>query len=318
MTGGEYGRAFEGMMYAACVVSAVVGWAVISTLIWLVKLLLRHVQWVPVVAACALLTGCASTHKGGHLPYTGPAPVMTGTVQRAAVCIGVLSTPGAAYGGQSLLCPGADVDMQLAVGWCESTGISNVASLLSFQATRGGVVHAINAAVKDFDGPEDLLIVTLSGHGGRVPDYNGDEPSGYDSTWCLADGPWVDDAVWLAIRQLPPCRILFIADTCHAEGSFRRFIPFLDTSHPVDVGARAGTWGGTVLQLAACREAESALGGSDGGQWHISLDVERQAATDYTDWFGRARAEVEDQTPTMATYGHPDAIRWFLNRKPLE
>jgi hypothetical protein len=269
------------------------------------------------VSMFLLLTGCASTHKGGHLPYAGPAPSMTGTVQRAAVCIGVLSTRGV-YGGQFLLCPGADVDMQIAAGWCQAAGITNVTTLLSFQATRGAVVHAINAAVAGFDGPEDLVIVTLSSHGGRVPDYSGDEPSGYDSTWCLADGPWVDDAVWIAIQQLPPCRILFVADTCHAEGSFRRFIPFLRTAHPVDVGAKAGTWGGTVVQFAACREAESALGGSDGGQWHISLDVERQAATDYADWFGRARGEVEDQTPTMATYGHPDAIRWFLERRPME
>jgi hypothetical protein len=123
--------------------------------------------------------------------------------------------------------------------------------------------------------------------------------------------------VWGAIRELPPCRILFVADTCHAEGSFRRFVPFWDTSRPVDLDAR-GEWGGTIVQFAACREAESALGATSGGQWHLALDETRKAAGSHAEWFREAAALVDEQTPTLATYGHPAALAWFLNRKPLE
>ena len=273
---------------------------------------------IAILCACALLTGCASTKptKPAVIDW-GPAPVLTGTVQRAAVHIGVLSTLRGPYGTKPLLCPGADVDLQIGQGWSLARSIPHD-PLLSTQARRTAVIAAIEAAVATFDGPEDLLIITLSGHGGRVRDLNGDEPSGWDSTWCLADGPWLDDDVWTAICKLPPCRILFVADTCHAEGSFRRFVPFWETAIPADMDARGGQWGGTIVQFAACREAESAFGNPTGGQWHIAMDEALPGAATYESWFKDGAAMVEDQTPTLATYGHPEAVAWFLRQKPLE
>jgi len=272
------------------------------------------------ILCAAILTGCASSKpsKPAVIDY-GAAPALTGTVQRAAVCIGVLSTMSV-YGGKSLLCPGADVDMYLAAQRCREAGITNVTELLSFHATWGGVYHAIKAAVKDFDGPEDLLVITLSGHGTRIPDYSGDESDGYDSGWCLADGTRCDDLVWLAILELDPCRIFFPPDTCFSDQSWRAHIPFAGIEPPiVTVGPRAGEWGGTIVSPASSRKYESSLGASEGGQWTLALFDETWGHTEtYQAWFDMAAPLVDGQTPTMSTYGHPDAIRWFLNRKPLE
>lgn len=43
---GEYGRMFEGVITAICVVSGIIGWLVISGIIWIVKTVMHHIQWV--------------------------------------------------------------------------------------------------------------------------------------------------------------------------------------------------------------------------------------------------------------------------------
>ena len=267
---------------------------------------------------CALIiTGCSSSSGGSkkHADYTGPAPVMGLTVERASVAIGVLSTAAAKdYGYRVLSCPGADEDMRCVDDMAADAGITNRKMLLSQAATWAGVKAAILAATQGF-GPEDLLVLSLAGHGGWVKDTNGDEVSGKDSTWCLYDGPVVDDDVWaFLVSQVPPCRVIFITDTCHSEGSWRQYVPFWDTSRNVDIDYRS-QWPGSLVQLAACREAESALGGTLGGQWTSALYDTRNAAT-LRQWFDDAKSLVEDQVPSIGTYGPLAQI--MLDGKPLE
>lgn len=267
------------------------------------------------------VSGCASTSSKPSADlndYTGPAPAMTGTVERAAVCIGVLSAKAFEYGTAPLMCPGADVDASIARNWAAAYGVSNAVTLLSQQAYREGVKRAILAATKGF-GPEDMLFLSLSGHGGYVRDSNHDEESGYDSTWCLYDGTWVDDGVWTFIQTIPPCRIFFVTDTCHAEGSWRQYVPFWDTSKPIDMDAR-GQWAGSIVQFAACRESESSLGNRMGGQWMCALDDALTFSTSkdltYQQWFDLAKPSVEGHTPTISTYG-PHAAE-MLGMKVLQ
>lgn len=266
--------------------------------------------WAVVLLLILCGAGCASNQP--KLLPVAPVPTLTGTVERAAVCIGVLSAKAPACGVNVLLCPGADVDASLTMNWAVEAGITNRVMLLSQSATREGVKAAIRRATAGF-GPEDLLFISLSGHGGRVRDLNGDEASGWDSTWCLYDGPWLDDDVWTFVQEeVPPCRIEFLADTCFAEGSWRAWVPFWDTSRPVDMDAclrvrhrqvRAGVWGGSIVQYAACREAESALGNRLGGQWTTALDDARRGARTRREWFADAAGTVDGQTPTLSTHG---------------
>jgi hypothetical protein len=236
--------------------------------------------------------------------------------------------------------------MQIGAEWCQANGITNITMLLSFQATRGGVVHAVQKATKNF-GPEDLLVLTLAGHGTRVRDYSGDEVDGWDSAWCLSDGIWIDDYVGYLIESLPPCRILFIADTCHSEESWKSVTPLkpvdLDiyncntlkweklvddtlcaadpttTLKPLDVSSRGKfTWKGSLLQLAASRRDQSSLGGANGGQWFAALDDSMKFGKPKTtlQWFNDAKSGVENQNPVMSKYG-PLAIT-MLNGAPLQ
>lgn len=253
-----------------------------------------------VLLAFVILAGCSTT--GNPTPEPDPVipvPILTGTVERAAVCIGVLSTGKYfSYGYESLYCPGADVDMWAVKRMANEAGITNVTTLLSQQATWAGVKAAILAATKGF-GPEDLLVLSLSGHGGRVKDQNGDEASGYDSTLCLYDTTVLDDLFWAFVqKEVPPCRITIITDTCYAAGNWRWY----QREQPITLVRATGTWAGSIVQLAACRDNESALGQTMGGQWTYALDTTHPAPT-LQQWFDWSRKECSDQTPTLSTYG---------------
>ncbi|HEY6575041.1 MAG TPA: caspase family protein, partial [Mycobacterium sp.] len=69
----------------------------------------------------------------------------------------------------------------------------------------------------------DFLFLTYSGHGGQVPDQNGDEIDGYDETWCLYDTELVDDSLYGALCTFKEgVRIFIMSDSCHSETVARR------------------------------------------------------------------------------------------------
>jgi len=88
--------------------------------------------------------------------------------------------------------------------------------LIRNEATRRAVISAIkNAAITLTT--NDLFVISYSGHGGQLPDMNGDEDDGLDETWCLFDGELVDDELsnlWSTFQQ--GVRILVISDSCHS------------------------------------------------------------------------------------------------------
>jgi hypothetical protein len=88
--------------------------------------------------------------------------------------------------------------------------------LLTKAATRGAVRDALGQLAKELvDG--DKLFLTYSGHGGAVPDDNGDEPDGQDETWCLYDGQILDDELYQLFAGFARgVRILVLSDSCHS------------------------------------------------------------------------------------------------------
>jgi hypothetical protein len=94
--------------------------------------------------------------------------------------------------------------------------------LRTAQATRDSVAGAIKAAAQKLV-KGDIFWVSYSGHGGQVPDINGDEPDDLlDETWCLFDGELLDDELYALWAQFKPgVRILMVSDSCHS-GSVAR------------------------------------------------------------------------------------------------
>jgi hypothetical protein len=94
--------------------------------------------------------------------------------------------------------------------------------LLTHEATADAVTAAIEKAANDLS-EGDFLFVTYSGHGGQVPDKNGeDEPDRTDETWVLYDRQLVDDelyALWAKFK--PGVRIFVLSDSCHSGSVLR-------------------------------------------------------------------------------------------------
>jgi metacaspase-1 len=65
--------------------------------------------------------------------------------------------------------------------------------------------------------PGDMFLVSYSGHGGQVPDVNGDEDDYKDETWCLYDGQVIDDELNVRYAKLAAdVRVLVFSDSCHS------------------------------------------------------------------------------------------------------
>lgn len=102
--------------------------------------------------------------------------------------------------------------------------------MLTEAATRQAVVEEIMRVAKILE-PGGMFLFTMAGHGGRIPDWNGDEVddgtgTAMDETLCLFDSQIVDDELYLLwSRFREGVRILYVGDTCHS-GSPIRFNPF--------------------------------------------------------------------------------------------
>ncbi len=88
--------------------------------------------------------------------------------------------------------------------------------LLTRDATSDRVLQALAEAARGLKAG-DALLLSYSGHGGQVPDANGDEDDGKDETWVLYDRMLVDDELYGMWSQFAPgVRIFMLSDSCHS------------------------------------------------------------------------------------------------------
>lgn len=92
----------------------------------------------------------------------------------------------------------------------------NAEKMLTAFATRDAVIKKLDDLARVLKSG-DLLVVSYSGHGGQIPDQNGDEADGLDETWCLYDGEFLDDELYQAWSKFKDgVRILVFSDSCHS------------------------------------------------------------------------------------------------------
>jgi len=88
--------------------------------------------------------------------------------------------------------------------------------LLTKDATRKNVISQIKNIASTLD-KGDYFLITYSGHGGQIPDTNGDETDFLDETWCLYDGQLIDDELynlWCEFKE--GVRIFIVSDSCNS------------------------------------------------------------------------------------------------------
>jgi metacaspase-1 len=90
-------------------------------------------------------------------------------------------------------------------------------SLLTKEASSEAILSAIERAAGELEGG-DLFLCTYSGHGGQVPDRNGeDEDDRSDETWVAYDRQIVDDELYALWGKFAPgVRVFVLSDSCHS------------------------------------------------------------------------------------------------------
>jgi hypothetical protein len=137
--------------------------------------------------------------------------------------IGLNCVAGSAYGGWTGPLAACEFDANDMAAIAESKGMRPTV-LLTRKATRAAAFEAMRGAAAALRAG-DLFFLSYSGHGGQVPDVNGDEDDKRDETWCLYDGQVIDDELYLELcRFAAGVRILILSDSCHS-GSVARGIP---------------------------------------------------------------------------------------------
>jgi hypothetical protein len=132
-----------------------------------------------------------------------------------ALHIGLNSVDPKHYQGWSGPLTACEADACDMADLADAQGFS-AAKLLTRKATRAAVLRAIADAARRLK-PGDIFFLTYSGHGGQVPDLNGDEPDGKDETWCLYDGQLIDDELYSSWGAFAAgVRIFLLSDSCHS------------------------------------------------------------------------------------------------------
>jgi hypothetical protein len=132
-----------------------------------------------------------------------------------ALHIGLNTVDPHHYEGWSGPLNACEADANDMMDLAQSQGFSTM-KLLTKKATRDAVLSGIADAARTLKSG-DMFFLTYSGHGGQLPDLNGDEPDGMDETWCLYDGELVDDELYSSWGAFSTgVRIVLLSDSCHS------------------------------------------------------------------------------------------------------
>ena len=97
--------------------------------------------------------------------------------------------------------------------------------LLTKKATRARMLAALRGPARTLKSG-DFFFITITGHGGQVPDSSGDESDKRDETWCLYDGQLIDDELYFELSRFKAgVRILMLSDSCHSGTVARELAP---------------------------------------------------------------------------------------------
>jgi metacaspase-1 len=133
----------------------------------------------------------------------------------AALTIGLNAVDPKHYGGWSGELNACEADAHDMTAIAKTAGMT-VKSLLTKAGTRSRVIKEITNAANALKSG-DIFMLTYSGHGGNLPDLNGDEIDSQDETWCLYDGELLDDEIYTLLAKFAAgVRILVFSDSCHS------------------------------------------------------------------------------------------------------
>ena len=217
---------------------------------------------------------------------------------RCALLGGWTQVDPTAYDGWDGHCPGCDVDVMNVYAATRKYSFDHATILLNAAGNRETVRSVFDMYSRMLK-PNDLFLIYDSGHVGQNKDQDGDEADGLDEYFCWWDGRVYDDTVHDYLAMIPAgVRVLFVADTCHAEGMPRSAAP-RTIARAVDDAVKA-----QIIYYGACQEQRSSYGSEAGGvftnAWmHVLGGAYNGTALTYRNWLGRTgNCMPRSQKPT--------------------
>jgi hypothetical protein len=163
--------------------------------------------------------------------------------------IGLNSVDPTQYQGWDGRLAACEFDANDMAAIAKKRGFAETSVMLTKDATAEAVKAAITAAAKKLK-KDDLFLLTYSGHGGQVPDRNGDEPDRMDETWVLYDRQLIDDEAFSLYSQFKTgVRLLVLSDSCHSGTVVRAMPRFLVGGAGESGVGEPGAVGGAAIRM---------------------------------------------------------------------
>jgi len=160
-------------------------------------------------------------------PARAPKPAIPAAKPRGPVGlslhIGLNKVNPAHYGGWDGALNACEADAKDMLAIARAAGFK-ATQRLTATAKAATIIQDIKAAAAKLQSG-DIFLLTYSGHGGQMPDTNGDEPDNQDETWVLFDRQLVDDELFALFGSFAKgVRIFVLSDSCHS-GTVTRAMP---------------------------------------------------------------------------------------------
>ncbi|MBE2284435.1 MAG: caspase family protein [Prosthecobacter sp.] len=220
-------------------------------------------------------------------------------------------------------CYGCGIDAARIGEALQRTGFG-ITHLADEKATCKAVLGGLRAAAKAAKAG-DTFFFYYSGHGGQMPDYNGDEQSerggraGSDETLVCYDKELIDDDlddVWLSFPK--GSVIYMVSDSCNSGTNYRNLL----TQGPTPVRpmnrATARKMKARLLHIGGCRDGFSSYGDPDGGSLTKALVRVWSGGVGPQAWnslFEQSCELITGQKPQLNTYG--DAAVDLMQARPF-
>ncbi|MET9964023.1 caspase family protein [Streptomyces sp. NPDC006326] len=213
--------------------------------------------------------------------------------------------------------------------------------ILTKEATADNITDALRTAAGKL-GSGDILLFTYSGHGGQMPDTEGDEPDELDETLVFFDRQFLDDELHREFGRFDDgVRVVSLLDCCHSGSAIEaveaagtqaavRLMPVVEQQQDYERNRQffrelqselRGTKGDGVpaVLIAACQDDQVASDGRINGLFTEKLlRVWNQGAFSggYADFHREIKKHMPaNQIPNLYTTGNPGAE--FLGQKPF-
>jgi len=146
---------------------------------------------------------------------------MTMTRRGIGLAVGVNAVDPGSYSGWEGRLQACEADATAIAALGREQGFE-MTTLLTPAATRAALLAALERAAGELRAG-DIYLLSYAGHGGQVPDRNGDDADYRDETWCLYDGELIDDELHQQLAMFAAgVRVLVLSDSCHSGTVIRQ------------------------------------------------------------------------------------------------